>query len=187
MGNVLTNLSNMTEEDIENAGNLLKMSEEQKEAAKTSLRNGAIKDLINDLNEIKEKTRVECDKILENTSVTSTRTYEGECNFRVDDSEGQKILNKYLPRELNQHAIDMLNIFRTTTFKDLRESEDRYPESAFWSSPLNWAFLAHDSDFQLFLRKDGDCDIDKLVADTHHDKQILREVLTYLYSREARV
>jgi hypothetical protein len=74
----------------------------------------------------------------------------------------------------------MLNIFRTTSFKNLRDSEDRYPETAFWSSPLNWIFLAHDPDFQFFLRQGEVMDIEKTVENTHHDKQILREVLTYI-------
>ena len=103
----------------------------------------------------------------------------------------KKLDDKYLPRNLNGHARDLLNIFQTVSFKQLRESKDRYPETAFWSSPLNWLFLAYDKDFQVFLLPAYEkfleqdslsiSDMGTLFEGSSHDKEIFNEVNSYLF------
>lgn len=50
-------------------------------------------------------------------------------DFVVTLLKMKKLDDKYLPRNLNGHARDLLNIFQTVSFKQLRESKDRYPET----------------------------------------------------------
>jgi hypothetical protein len=176
-------------------GNLLSLSDEEVEArirqmgfageaqinaCKTLLKDEGLRNIFQNFNAKMDTIKEE----VNNIEVMPAPTYEGECGFIVNDPEGQRILNKYLPRGLNDHARDMLNLFSTITFKELRESSDRYPESAFWSSILNWVFLADDPDFKTFFTCTP-VDIDNLVNTSHHDKQMTREVLTYLVAKYA--
>lgn len=182
MGNLESMLSAIPEITEENKlekideyiDSLNNMSNEEKNKAKVSFRK-----LIDDIEKIKADGATKMEKFMKDFNIES-QIYEGSCGFDINDPEGQRILDKYLPRDLNNHAKDMINIFRTTSFKELRESKDRYPESAFWSSPINWIFLSHDEDFQSFMRKEN-IDIEKLISETHHDKNMLREILNYIY------
>ena len=197
MGN-LQSLVDLNEEELdkEMAANPLiasmNLDDEKKKQIKDGLKHPAVKKLAIDLKAISDNAEKEMDKIMKNY-VTST--YDGSCGIEMKDEEAQRIMDKYFSYnfsesekrdskrgEMNEHAKDMLNIFRTWSFKQLRECEDRYPESAFWSNPLNWLFQAHDPDFQEFLKKDGPIDIDHLLDSTVHDKTITREVLEYLTS-----
>ena len=185
MGN-LQSLVDLTEEELDQeiAQNpmlkLMNLDDEKKKQIKDGLKHPSFKKLAVDLKEIEENGKRDLQELMKNYV---TPTYEGSCGIEMKDTESQRIMDKYFTRvELNEHSKDMLNIFRTWSFKTLRENEDRYPESAFWSNPLNWLFQAHDPDFQQFLTKDGPIDIDSLVDTTVHDKTITREVLTYLTS-----
>jgi uncharacterized protein YaaN involved in tellurite resistance len=160
-----------------------KLSDEEKENVKKITESEDFVKMKQDFDKGMDKISEDFSDSVEKIKNSSPKIYKGESEFKVNDSEGQNILNKYLPRELNSHAKDMLNIFLKRSFNELRESTDRYPESAFWSDPLNWVFLAYDPDFQKFLRKDN-VDIDDLVNKSDHNRQIFREVLTYLYSIE---
>ena len=185
MGN-LQSLVDLNEEELdkEMAANPLiasmNLDDEKKKQIRDGLKHPAVKKLAVDLKAISDNADKEMDKIM--TSYV-TPTYEGSCGIEMKDTEAQRIMDKYFYRgEMNGHATDMLNIFRTWSFKQLRECEDRYPESAFWSNPLHWLFQARDPDFREFLTKDGPIDIDHLLDSTVHDKTITREVLTYLTS-----
>ena len=198
MGN-LQSLIDLTEEELDQeiAENpmlkLMNLDDEKKKQIKDGLKHPSVKKLAIDLKEIEENGKRDLQELTKNYV---TPTHEGSCGIEMKDAEAQRIMDKYFSFyfsesekrdssriELNEHAKDMLNIFRTWSFKTLRENEDRYPESAFWSNPLNWLFQAHDPDFQQFLTKDGPIDIDRLVDTTVHDKTITREVLTYLISK----
>jgi hypothetical protein len=168
MGNVL----NVSGEELEQ---ILKQANLKKEDIETLMANEGFKYIMNNIETMRE-VAMDIPREARNEEPV---TYEGSCGFTVQDPEGQRILDKYLPRSLNSHATEMLNLFSKTTFKQLRESPDRYPESAFWSDPLNSIFLAHDKDFQEFSNKET-IQIDLLVANSHHNKQIFREVLNYI-------
>jgi len=184
MGN-LQSLSTLSDEDLDKVilNNPLiaamNYDENQKEAIRQSFRSEAWKTLVSKVDEIQKDNKF--DELFKNY-VTST--YEGSSQVKVKDIEAQKILDKYFPRnELNQHAKDMIKMFQTCTFKQLRESSDRYPEFAFWSSPLNYLFQADDPDFKEFMTKDGPIYVEDLVSITQYDKTITREVLTYLKTK----
>lgn len=178
MGNVLT----MTDEEITNRLNDLggkNITEEQIEATKTLLKDEGVRNLLCKISTESEILQKEMATKAEEIFNMPPKEYEGCCGFTVEDPKGQRILDKYLPRDLNSHATDMLNIFSKTTFKELRESTDRYPETAFWSDPLNYIFLAHDSDFLAFFNK-FPIDIDLMVEKCSFNRQIFREVLQYI-------
>lgn len=105
--------------------------------------------------------------------------YEGESEIKVDDPRGQEILDKYMTRDLNGHARDMISIFQTLSFSEIFNHEDTYIYTAFCSSPLCWILQAEDEDFQKIFMKD----IDRLVENTHHNKKELRTILEYLHSK----
>ena len=181
MGN-LQSLVDLNEEELdkEMAANPLiasmNLDDEKKKQIKDGLKHPAVKKLAIDLKAISDNAEKDVHNYV-------TPTYHGSCGIEMKDEEAQRIMDKYFYRgEMNGHATDMLKIFQTWSFKQLRECEDRYPESAFWSNPLNWLFQAHDPDFRSFLTKDGPIDIDHLISETVHDKTITREVLTYLTS-----
>jgi hypothetical protein len=158
----------------------MNLDDDKKRQIREGLKQPAFKKFANDLKEISDNANKDMDELIKNYV---TPTYKGSCGIEMKDEESQRIMDKYFPRiELNEHVKDMLKIFQTWSFKQLQECEDRYPESAFFSNPLNWLFQAHDPDFQKFLNKDGPIDIEHIVSTTVHDKTITREVLTYLVS-----
>lgn len=186
MGNIQT-LIDMSDEELDKEieqNPMLKMmicNDEMKKHLKKGLKSEATKKLFLELEEIGRDTK---EKLNEISKKYVTPVYEGSCGINLKDDEAQKILDKYFPRtELNQHAKDMLIIFQTWSFKQLRETPDRYPESSFWSSPLYWLFMADDPDFQSFLTKDGPLDVENIVTISEHDKTITREVMTYLKTK----
>lgn len=127
MGNVLS----MKDDEIEKRMKEMGGTDEQIAAAKILLRNEGLRNIFSKYSEEMENFKEESSKKAEEFLNSLPTTYQGYCGFSVKDPEGQKILDKYLPRDLNSHASDMLNLFCTTTFKQLRESSDRYPENAF--------------------------------------------------------
>ena len=103
-------------------------------------------------------------------------------NFKVNDVEGQKLLDKYMPKTGNSHVIEMLEIFQVAPFKELKN--DAYLWGSLASDPLLFVFYANDVDFIAKIRKELNFkNIEEFVDKTIHNKDMVRDVLNYLSTK----
>ena len=101
------------------------------------------------------------------------------CGIQVDDPEAQKILDKYLPLNLNLSSVDLLNIFRTTPYKSLNRTQ----RAIFMGSPLHYILMIHDKEFMEEV-KSADFEImGNMLATIPGQKEMFDEVFGYLQSQ----
>ena len=142
-----------------------------------------------------------------NPEIGVPKTYEGSCGFTLDpkgtvpeepasdssDSSdisdltkqlfaGQRLLDKYMPRDLNSHAREITNIYANpqVTWQMLSTCEDPYPFQAMMTAPLCFIFFAFDKKFQEFRDEAGREGLRKFFRNDHPD--MTNEVIDYLFS-----
>ena len=114
------------------------------------------------------------------TNILQTKKLENSIisGVQVENSVGQRILNKYFPLYLDNQAIHLIDIFKTTPYKSLNHNQ----KNILMNSPLNWIFMTHDRDFLDLIKEESNIDKfdDLKIGNIAEILEIYREVTNYL-------